>query len=259
MLSLLRSELYQLTKMLSIKLSILMILVVSIVFGFRMIDESNFETLNTLGERYVLYGGGSLCSMISDSAGVLLLASLFAGWVISRGFENRVVQESVSFGKQRGTVYLAKMLMYFLVTALCSMIYWLGTSIPAFIRNGLGTPEVCGSLCQPVYIAGMTLAAIMAYISLYSVCGVIAFWSRKVGITMGICFAAILFGGNLLAAILPEGIMKWIRYTPLGLYGLVTKLDVTGADIGLTIGISLLWTGLICGIGYLGFRRAELK
>ena len=51
MLSLLRSELYQLTKMLSIKLTILMILVVSIVFGFRMIDESNFETLNTLGEQ----------------------------------------------------------------------------------------------------------------------------------------------------------------------------------------------------------------
>lgn len=218
MLSLLRSELYQVGKMLSIKLTILVILVISIVFGFRLIDESNFETLNTLGEQYVLYGGGSLCSMISDSAGVLLFASLFAGWVISRGFENRVVQESVSFGKQRGTVFLAKMLMYFLVTTLCSMIYWLGTSIPAFIRNGLGTPEVCGSLCQPVYIAGMTLAAI-----------------------------------------LPEGIMKWIRYTPLGLYGLVTKLDVTGADIGLTIGISLLWTGLICGIGYLGFRRAELK
>ncbi len=218
MLSLLRSELYQVGKMLSIKLTILVILVISIVFGFRLIDESNFETLNTLGEQYVLYGGGSLCSMISDSAGVLLFASLFAGWVISRGFENRVVQESVSFGKQRGTVFLAKMLMYFLVTTLCSMIYWLGTSIPAFIRNGLGTPEVCGSLCQPVYIAGMTLAAI-----------------------------------------LPQGIMKLIRYTPLGLYGLVTKLDVTGADIGLTIGISLLWTGLICGIGYLGFRRAELK
>lgn len=259
MLSLLRSEWYQVRKALPVKLTMLVTLAGSVIFGFRLISESNFETLKALDERYILYGGGSLCSMISDSAGALLLASLFAGWVISRGFENRVIQESISFGKQRRTVFLAKMLMYFLVVAAACLIYWLGTSIPAFIKNGLGTSEICGNLCRPVYIAGVTLAGILSYISICSICGVVAFWSRKVGVTMGICFAAILFGGNLLAALLSERVMKFVNYTPLGLYRMVTKLDVTGADIFLTIGLSLLWTGLICGIGYWGFRKAELK
>lgn len=259
MLSLLRSEWYQVRKTLPVKLTILVTLAGSVIFGFRLIDESNYETLNALGERYILYGGGSFCSMVSDSAGAMLLVSLLAGWVISRGFENRVIQESISFGKQRGTVFLAKMLMYFLVVAAACLLYWLGSSTPAFIRNGLGTPEVCGNLCQPVYIAGIALAGVLSYISIASICGVVAFWSRKVGVTMGICFAAILFGGNLLAAVLPERVMQFMNYTPLGLYRIVTKLDVTGADIFLTIGLSLLWTGLICGIGYWGFRKAELK
>lgn len=125
-----------------------------------------------------------------------LLASLFAGWMISGSFENRVIQESISYGKKRSTVYLAKMLMYSMVVTVLCLIYWCVTALPAGFRNGLGTAEICGNLTQVPYIIGMVAAGSAAYISLFTICGIIAFFTRKTGTTMGICFVGILFGGN---------------------------------------------------------------
>lgn len=259
MLSLLRSEWYQVRKALSVKITLGIVLIASIIFGMKFIDPSYIEAFKTSDLRYLMYGGGSLCSMMQDGAMALLLASLFAGWLISGGFEQRVIQESIAYGRRRLTVYGAKMLMYLLVvTGLC-LVYWLATSLPAFLKNGLGTQDICGNLCQVSYIIGMMLAAILAYMSLFSFCGVIAFWTRRVGLTMGICFVGILFGGNLLASIVSEGIREVINYTPLGLYNRVLKLDVQWTDIWLTAGISLIWLGIICTVGYLKFRKTELK
>lgn len=259
MLSLLRSEWYQVRKALSVKIAFGIILIASIIFGIKFIDPAYAETLQMLNERYIIYGGGSLCSTMQDGAMALLLASLFAGWLISSGFEHRVIQESISYGRKRLTVYSAKMLTYLLVvTGLC-LVYWLAVSMPAFLKNGLGTQEVCGNLCQVSYIIGMMFAALLAYISLFAFCGVIAFWNRKVGVTMGICFVGILFGGNLLASIASEGVRAVISYTPLGLYNRVLKLDVSWSDIWLTAGISLIWIGIISMVGYLKFRKTELK
>lgn len=259
MLSLLRSEWYQVRKALSVKIVLGITLITSLVFGIRLINETNFETYQALGESYILFGGGSLCSMMQDSAGVLLIASLFAGWLISAGFENRMIQEAISCGKSRGKIYCSKLLIYYGVVTILCLVYWFGTSIPAFVKYGLGTPEVCGNLCKVNYIIGMTLAGIFAYISLFSLCSLVGFLNRRVGATMGICFVAILFGGNLLAAIVPENIIKIFSYTPLGLYNQVLKLDVQWSDMWMTVGISLIWTVLICGLGYLKFRKTELK
>lgn len=259
MLSLLRSEWYQVRKALSVKIVLGIMLVVSIPFGMQFIDPVYMETYKTLEQRYLMYGGGSLCSVMQDGAMALLNASLFAGWLISGGFENRVIQESISYGKRRLAVYGAKLLMYALVvTALC-IVYWFGVSLPAFIKYGLGTQEICGNLCQVNYIVGMVATGILAYLSLFAICGVVAFCNRRVGATMGICFVAILVGGNLLATIATENMETILNYTPLGLYNQVLKLDVSWADMGRTAGISLLWIVMICIIGYLRFRKTELK
>lgn len=259
MLSLLRSEGYQVRKALSVKIAFGIILIASVIFGMKFIDPAYAETLQMLNERYIIYGGGSICSTMQDGAMALLLASLFAGWLISSGFEHRIIQESISYGKRRLTVYSAKMLTYLLVvTGLC-LVYWVAVSILAFLKNGLGTQEICGNLCQIPYIIGMMFAAILAYISLFAFCGAVAFWNRRVGVTMGICFVGILFGGNLLASVASEGVRTVISYTPLGLYNRVLKLDVSWSDIWLTAGISLIWIGIICTVGYLKFRKTELK
>lgn len=259
MLSLLRCEWYQVRKALSVKIAFGIILIASLIFGMKFIDEAYFETLTLLNQQYLIYGGGSVCSSMQDAAGVLLIASLFAGWLIGAGFENRVIQEAISCGKSRIQIFCSKMVVYYGVVTLLSLVYWFGTAVPAFVKNGLGTAEVCGNLHQVSYIIGMVLAGIAAYISLFSLCGVVAFFTRRTGVTMGICFAALLFGGNLLASVLPEQMIKFLHYTPLGLYNLVSKLDVQWSDMLLTVGISLVWTLLICGLGYLKFRNTELK
>lgn len=259
MLSLLRCEWYQVRKSLSLKIIVIIIVTASVIFGIKFTDAAYVSEIKALGEMYILYGGGSICGSMGDSAMALLLASLFAGWMIGGSFENRVIQESISYGKKRSNVYLAKMLMYSIVVTVLCLIYWCVTALPKGFKNGLGTAEVCGNLSQISYIIGMIAAGSMAYISLFTICGIIAFFARKTGTTMGICFVGILLGGNLLSSILSEDIIKIINYTPLGLYHHVLKLDVTWSDICQTVGISLIWIILLWVVGYLKFQKTELK
>lgn len=259
MLNLLRSEFYQARKSLSLKITFVIILVASIIFGLKFSDTSYLKEFKTNDMLYILYVGGSICSTMSDSAMVLLLAGLFAGWMISGSFENRIIQESISYGKKRSSVYLAKMLMYCIVVTIFCLLYWCITALPAFIKNGLGTKDICGNLSQPSYIIGMIAAVSLAYISLFVICGIIAFCTRKVGVTMGICFVGILAGGNLIAFVLPENILKIINYTPFGLYKNVLKLNITWSEIGMTAAISLIWIVLLFVAGYIKFRKTELK
>lgn len=259
MLSLLRCEWYQVRKSMPLKIISVIIVVASAIFGVKFTDANYVSEIKTLDEVYILYGGGSICGSMGDSAMALLLASLFAGWMVGGSFENRVIQESISYGKKRSSVYLAKMLMYSIVVTVLCLIYWCVRALPAGIKNGLGTADICGNLSRIPYIAGMVAAGSIAYISLFTICGLIAFFAQKTGVTMGICFVGILLGGNLLASILSEDIIKIINYTPLGLYHHVLTLDVTWFDICQTVGISLIWIILLWVVGYLKFQKTELK
>lgn len=259
MLSLLRCEWYQVRKSLSLKITVIILAATSVIFGCKLTNNANISDIMARDQMHLLYFGGSVYSAMSDGALALLVASLFAGWMIGGSFENRVIQESISYGKKRSSVYLAKMLMYSIVVIMLCLIYWSFTALPAGLKNGLGTADVCGNLVQIPYIIGMVAAGSVAYISVITICGIIAFFVRKTGATMGICFVGILFGGNLLASILSEDIIKIINYTPLGLYRHVLKLDVTWSDICRTVVISLLWIILFWTVGYLKFEKTELK
>lgn len=259
MLSLLRSEWYQVRKALSVKIAFVITLFFSLPFGFDVIEEEYFAENYTSDQRYLLFGGGFLSNHMQDGAACLLIASLFAGWLIGSAFENRTIQNAVSYGKGRAKVFLAKMISFIVVvTGLC-LAYWFGGSFPAFLKNGLGTPEVVGNLCHIEYIAGMVFAGILAYSSLFAICGVVGFWCQKSGITMGLCFVGILFGGNMLASIAPDHILKVINYTPLGLYKQVLDLHVSWMDMIKTGCISMVWFAVICGIGLWSFKKSELK
>ena len=259
MLSLMRSECYQIRKMLSVKITFMIILVASVIFSFQTFQPDYVDYMQSNDRMYELYGGGGLCSVMEDSAACLLLASLFAGFLISAGFENRTIQTAVSCGKSRTKVYLAKMFSYIMVVTLLSMVYWFGSNTSVFLKNGLGSSTVVGNLNRLPCIAGMVIAASIAYASLYAICGVVSFFSRKVGMTMGICFLGILFGGRMVTLLLPEAAINWINLTPLGLYQRVLTLDVSAEAILQTCLLGILWTTAICCIGWWKFKRTGLK
>lgn len=259
MLSLLRCEWYQVRKSLSLKLILVILVTASFVFGMKFINPAYLAEIKGTNEMHILYGGGSICGSMGDSAMALLLASLLSGWMIAGSFESRVIQESISYGKKRSSIYLAKMLVYSAVVTVLCLIYWFVCALPAGFKNGLGTAETCGNLSRLPYVIGMVAAGCMAYASLFAICGIIAFFARKTGTTMGICFVGILLGGNLLASILSEDIIRILNYTPLGLYQHVLKLDVTWFDICQTIVISFIWTIFFWAVGYLKFKKTELK
>ena len=93
MLSLLRCEWYQVRKSLPLKIVVIITVIASAVFGFKLTDPANVSEIKALDRMYDLYFGGSICGIMGDSAMALLLASLFAGWMISGSFENRVIQD----------------------------------------------------------------------------------------------------------------------------------------------------------------------
>ena len=259
MLSLFRSECYQIRKTLAVKILFLFIIVISIFFGIRETSESYVTEVNENGWPDLAYGGGNLLSSMEDYSLVILLASLLAAWIISSAFETRTIQEAVCYGKGRTKVYIVKMAVYMIVSLLMCLVLWAGESIFVFIKNGIGTEEVVHNLSRWDYIARMVFAASLAYTSLFAICGVIAFIIQKASITMGVCIIGIAFGFKMVTSILPESLENIINYTPAGLCYQVLKLDVTFSDIIRTSCISVIWIIVICAAGLWKFRKAELK
>lgn len=259
MMGLFRSEVYQIRKTLAVKMLFLFILLTSVFLGIRESGASYATEIKEAGWDYLLYGGGSLLSSMEDYSLVVLLASLLAGWMVSSAFETRTIQEAVCYGKSRTKVYLVKVVTYLITSFLMCLVVWTGGSIFIFIKNGIGTQEVVGNLCQWNYIAGMLFAGILAYLSIFVICGVIAFITQKTSITMGICIIGIAFGFNIITALLPESLLKIVNYTPAGLYRQVLKMDVSFNDIIRTSCISAAWIVAICAAGLWKFKRTELK
>lgn len=262
MFSLLRSECYQVKKSFAVRITVVVLTVASFIMSFEMLSSDYAEFYEMEGMTEKLYGAGSVMGTMSDSAMGLLIASLFSGFLISAAFENRIVQEAVSYGKTREKVFFAKMLAYLAASTLTIVLYWFVGSIGAFMKNGFGTEDTVGSLCHVDIFLGMLAAEILAYCSLYVICGVVGFICKRSGVTIGICLIAILVGGNLLAMLMssmPENVQNIISYTPLQLNQHVLKTDVNWNDIISTGLISLLWIAAVCGIGIYHFKRDELK
>lgn len=259
MLSLFRSEWYQIRKTLAVKLLFLFVLVTSIFLGIRETSESYAAEIMEAGWFDMLYGGGSLLSSLQDYSLVILIASLLAGWMISSAFETRTIQEAICCGKSRTKVYIVKMSMYFIASLAICLVLWITGSMFVFFKYGIGTQETVGNLCHWNYIIGMVFSGSLSYLSIFAICGVIAFWTQKTSVTIGVCIIAIAIGFNILISILPEPLLKIINYTPAGLCHQVLKFDVSWNDIIITSVVSIIWTIAICAAGLWKFKKNELK
>ncbi len=259
MLSLFRSEFYQIRKSLVIKIQFLFIFAISVFLGLREAGTSYANEVKEAGWNELLCGGGSLLSSMKDYSLAILLASLLAAWIISQSFETRTVQEAICYGKSRTKVYLVKMAVYFIVSAVNCLVIWIFGSLFVFMKYGIGTEEVIKNLSRWDYLAGMLIAGSIAYLSIFAICGVIAFITQKTSITIGICIIVVAIGFNILSSVLPEPLANIINYTPAGLCNQVLDIDVTFGDIIKTICISIIWIVLICTAGLWKFRKAELK
>lgn len=259
MISLLRSEWYQIRKTLAVKIQFLVILAISVILGISETGADYLERVKSAGLDYLLYGGGSLLSSMEDAGLVIILAGLLACWIISSAFETRIIQEAICYGKSRTKVYLAKIMVYGIVSILICLVLWFAGSVPVWIKYGIGTQDVVGNLCNWKYVAGMVIAGSLAYLSIFVICGVVAFLTQKTSITMGICVIGIAFGFTIIVSVLPDSLVKLVTYTPIGLYHKVLKLDVSLGDIFKTSFISIIWIIVICMAGLWKFKKTELK
>lgn len=259
MISLLRSEWYQIRKTLAVKIQFLVILVISVILGISETGASYSDRIKSAGHNYLLYGGGSLLSSMEDAGLVIILAGLLSCWIISSAFETRTIQEAICYGKSRTKVYMAKMAVYGIVSILMCLVLWFAGSVPVWIKYGTGTQDVVGNLYNWKYMAGMVISGSIAYLSIFVICGVVAFLTQKTSVTMGICIIGIAFGFTIIVSILPDSLVKLITYTPIGLYHNVLKLDVSWSDIFKTGFISIIWIIVICMAGLWKFKKIELK
>lgn len=260
MLSQLRGEWYQARKSLAIKIAYVLTLGLSLLFGYNNTFSQELQQFYQESHQELnLYGAGSLINAISDSAFSLLFAGLFAGLFISSAFENRLLQEAVSYGKSRAKIFWAKMLVYFAIAVGISWLYWFGMSFAAFWKNGIGTAQLAGNFSKVQVLAGVLAAATLAYLSLFALCGLVAFLCRRSGVTIGSCIIGILILGNVLASLLPDRLLNIVNKTPLGLYTQVLSTDVSWGRIVYTSVLSLIWTAAICAAALWRFQKTELK
>lgn len=259
MFSLLRSEWFCVRKSTAVKITFLIVTAVSVFMGIYMLKGDMHDVYFNSENQYLLYGGGNLMGQMGDTSTCLLVVSLLSGWLIGESFENRTIQGAVSFGKSRTKVYLAKVVLFLLISSLFCLALWFGSCIPVFVTNGIGTAESVGNLSRISYLAGMVVSGILAYMSLFSVCAVIGFFVRKTGMAIGFCMIAIVFGVRMIELLVPQALQEYLSYTPLGLYGEVLTVHVEWADMIRTGCLGLVWTAVICGIGLWNFKKTELK
>lgn len=259
MFSLFRSELFQIRKNLAVKILFLFVIITSVFLGIQEASDSYAAEYKEIGRDYINYGSGNLLSSMNDYPLATLLASLLAGWMVSQSFENRTIQEAVSYGKSRTKIYIVKIIMYFIVSIFTCLAMWTAGSIFVFMKNGIGTQEITGNLCRWDYLFGMVFAESLAYLSIFAICGVIAIITKKTSITIGICIIGITLGFTIITRALPESLSCVLNYTPVCLSGQVLKLDVSWNDIIKTSLASIVWIIGISTAGLLKFQKTELK
>lgn len=254
MLSLLRSECFQARKAFSIKITFIITIILGIFMQINTLDYYKSENMQEQ-----LTVGGNMCSTMEDTAMCMVYACMFAGLMIGGAFENRTIQGEICSGKKRFNVFMAKMLMYMIVVGVMDLAYWFSGQGIIYCKYGMGTPRLIGHLSNPVYLAGMVAAALLAYMSMTAICGMLGFLIRRTGAIMGVCFSLIMFGGTMLIKFLPDNAVKYVKYTPLHLPQNVLKYDIVWNDILKTGLISLVWIVIILGFGIWRFHKAELK
>jgi len=185
-----------------------------------------------------------------------LVGSVYAGIFFTSAFQERMIQSAVMAGNSRFKIVISKCIGYY--TAMIIFIF-----CPIFIATltmtgilGVGTIAT-GNI---IFVMLRTiLLVIFVNIATMSVCIPISFFSKNIGLSIGINVGVILIWNGLVQSFIasPE-VMKVLQYTSMGqsflIFGKLSTSDILRAIV---VSVVTIFTSVF--VTYIKFRKEELK
>lgn len=197
-----------------------------------------------------LPGHSTLIESMKKEIATAIIACIYGGIFLGGDFTERTLYHSLMIGKGRGSVLIAKSIVYAFATDVLLLIFPLLWVWICSIRNGLGIPASSMTFSHTVGVIAALLLLGFA-ISAISLLAAVCFRDigRTVGIPIALYFIMILFLNSPCSAV-------FSRILPIGTMILVADGTVSPA-YGALLGI--LWFALLSAVSALIFRRAELR
>lgn len=195
---------------------------------------------------------------ILDIATIMLLGSIFAGLFIGTDFVNRTINQEVTAGNSRLSIFFSKVIILFISIEILMLIYPITAVIVNTSLNGWGEPVTISTV---IYILRTVFLRMILDVSCLGLWMFFAFLFRDVTKTMGVSILTLALGFPLLA--LPSQksvIIKNIYNLTVHSQARVIINDVLTSNQLISIFVSnFIVIFVLLGASYLLFRKVELK
>lgn len=215
------------------------------------------ELLNVLINGTIT-GKRAFASSVLDIALIMVLGSIFAGLFIGTDFVNRTINQEITAGNSRLSVFFSKVFVLFIATEILMLIYPITSSIINTTLNGWGETFNISTL---VYILRTVIIRMVLDARCLSLWIFFAFLFKDVAKTMGVSMLTFVLGVFLLTSISQKSvIIKNIYDLTVHSQARVIVNNVLTSNQLINIFVSnFIVIFVLLGTSYLLFRKVELK
>jgi hypothetical protein len=177
--------------------------------------------------------------------------AVFAAIFICGEFENGTIGTSIFCGRGRGSVLAAKVLVYFIGTAILTMGFLAALTLAVTVKNGFGlelTADTAAYLLRTyaLYLLGRLALAGFCALLAYTVRNVIGTIGAGIGLSIALLFLAV------------QGPQDIVKFTFMWQLCKILLLN-DPQDLLLSVSVTAANTALLLLAAYFLFRKTDLK
>jgi ABC-2 type transport system permease protein len=265
MFNLIKADIYKLSKMNVVRISILASTVCALVVAFML--HGVYQGTYSLE-------ASSAFALVSDTMIITILGSILIGTLICGSFESKNIHDEIACGYGRIAIVITKAISITLLVILLSLPYVLISVIGFASQVGFGVyvgipsaffnilsnvsgVEITGANIFKSIILGILIT--LSYIAKLSICIPVAFKSTKSIVVILTGFVT-TFVFDIISALTKDidGISSFIKYLPYSMTYNLT-LDCSTKVMVQSMFSSILFTLFMLWITYKIFKKAEIK
>ncbi|MDO5016238.1 MAG: hypothetical protein Q4E09_04445 [Eubacteriales bacterium] len=188
---------------------------------------------------------------------LVFICPVVAGLMIAQAFESRLIQASVMSGKSRFAVVVVKTLCFILLMFILMLLTTTLSSLGITLAKGWGEIDL-GGISAAQYICSIIMFLALSVVG-YSIVVPLAFYTKKIGSSIGLGFALSLAVYMLIEQMVKnENSHALLQYTPSGRSFFVLNDQSAGYWLGSFI-VLVAWIFIYIGISYALIKNEELK
>jgi len=185
-----------------------------------------------------------------------LAGSVFAGVFFTSAFQERMIQSAVMAGNSRFRIVISKCIAYYSALMIFILLPILTATLTMTGILGVGT-IAAGNI---IWVMLRTvILVILVNIATMSVCIPISFFTKNIGLSIGINVGVILVWYGLTQSFITNPqVLKVLQYTSMGQSFLIFG-ELSGGDVLRTAVVSAVTIFISIFAAYTKFRKEELK